>query len=325
VPPLTNLEPHRVIPGGRLWIHGEHLPTTSLTGVTIGSTAARISFASPARMAVHVPLQVERGTVPVKLDSVPGSTLYAEVGHTLAVGLHQVDSPVPHNDGSVFVTYSGTRGQDVPISVFRVRPDGAREPYVHGVVNATSLALGPDGRLYVSSRFEGRVYRVGADGHADVIASELGVATGLAFGPDGSLYVGDRSGTIFRIDSKGRTDDIARVPPSVAAFHLAMSHDGWLYVAGPTLASFDALRRVRVSDGLVESLDWTFGRPQGLAFDGHGVLHAVEALAGACGVYALRPGQPRELVVSGRGLGGVAFGQDGRLSVCSSDTLYAFA
>ncbi len=325
MPPLTNLEPHRVIPGGRLWVHGESLPTSPHAGVTIGGTAARISFASPSRLAVHVPTGVDSGTVPVKLDSVPGATLYAEVGRTLATGLHQVDSPVPHPDGSVFVTYSGSRGQDVPISVFRVTPDGAREPYVHSLVNATSLALGPDGRLYVSSRFEGRVYRIGPDGTADVIASELGIATGLAFGHDGSLYVGDRSGTIFRIDSKGRTEEVAAVPPSVAAFHLAMGHDGWLYLAAPTLASFDPLRRVRVSDGTVEPLEWTFGRPQGLAFDGHGVLHVVEALAGGCGVYALRPGQPRELVVGGRGLVGVAFGQDGRLFVCSADTLYGFA
>ena len=182
MPPLTNLEPHRVIPGGRLWVHGESLPTSPHAGVTIGGTAARISFASPSRLAVHVPTGVDSGTVPVKLDSVPGATLYAEVGRTLATGLHQVDSPVPHPDGSVFVTYSGSRGQDVPISVFRVTPDGAREPYVHSLVNATSLALGPDGRLYVSSRFEGRVYRIGPDGKADVIASELGIATGLAFG-----------------------------------------------------------------------------------------------------------------------------------------------
>ena len=121
------------------------------------------------------------------------------------------------------------------------------------------------------------------------MGSDLGVATGLAFAPDGSLFVGDRSGTIFRIDGQGRTETVASLPGSMAAFHLAFGPDGWLYVSAPTLSTYDLLRRVDAS-GRVETLDWVFGRPQGLAFDRAGVLHVVEALAGASGVYALRPG-----------------------------------
>ena len=67
-----------------------------------------------------------------------------------------------------------------------------------------------------------------------------------------------------------------------------------------------------------------FGRPQGLASTLSGVLHVVEALAGSSGVYALRPGRPRELVVSGPSLVGLAFGGDGTLVVTSNDTLYGF-
>jgi hypothetical protein len=77
-------------------------------------------------------------------------------------------------------------------------------------------------------------------------------------------------------------------------------------------------------DGQVETLDWVFGRPQGMAFDRAGVLHVVEALAGSSGVYALRPGRPRELVVSGPNLVGLAFGPDSGLVVASNDTLYGF-
>ena len=79
---------------------------------------------------------------------------------------------------------------------------------------------------------------------------------------------------------------------------------------------------VKHPDGRVEPLEWIFGRPQGLAFDAAGVLHVVEALAGSSGVYALRPGRPRELVVSGPSLVGLAFAADGHLVVASNDTLY---
>jgi hypothetical protein len=50
------------------------------------------------------------------------------------------------------------------------------------------MAIGPDGHLYVSSRFEGIVYRVNADGTFEAFARELGIACGLAFADDGSLY-----------------------------------------------------------------------------------------------------------------------------------------
>lgn len=326
MPVLRSLEPVRVVPGGRLWIHGDAfpLPAGSAEDVTIGGVPARVSFAGRQRIAVTVPDPVGGGAQPVKVSWAPGATLYADVARVRATGLHQVDNPVIDRDGNVYVTYSGSRGQQAAVSVFRVTPAGAREPFVHNLVNPTSMALGPDGRLYVSSRFEGRVYRVHEDGQYEVIGSDLGIATGLAFTADGMLYVGDRSGTLFRIDAQGRTETVATLPGSMAAFHLAVGPDGWIYVAAPTLSTYDTLSRVH-PDGRVERLEWIFGRPQGLAFDAHGVLHVVEALAGSSGVYALRPGRPRELVVSGPNLVGLGFGPEGAPVVSSNDTLYAFS
>ena len=218
MPALRSLEPVRVVPGGRLWIHGSDfpLPAGSAEDVTIGGVAARVSFAAPQRVAVAVPDPVAGGSQPVKVSWAPRATLYADIARVLATGLHQVDNPVIDPTGSVYVTYSGSRGQQAAVSIFRVTPTGARESFVHNLVNPTSMALGPDGKLYVSSRFEGRVYRVHEDGQYDVIGSDLGVATGLAFTPDGTLYDGDRSGTLFRIDAQGRTETVATLPGSVA-------------------------------------------------------------------------------------------------------------
>ena len=244
-----------MIEGGRLWLRGDGFPQPESTSdlVTIGGVPARMAFAAGDRMAVVVPGGLDGGETPVKCAWLPGATLYARVGRLLATGLHQVDNPVFDAAGNLFVTYSGSRGQEAAVSIFRVTPKGAREPFVHGLVNPTSMALGPDGLLYVSSRFEGRVYRVFDDGRYEVMASDLGVACGLAFDADGVLFVGDRSGTVFRIDRKGRTETFASVPSSIAAFHLAMSPDGELYVSAPTLASYDSLFRID-SEGRVETL-----------------------------------------------------------------------
>ncbi len=291
--------------------------------MTIGGVPARIAFAASDRLALVVPPGLDGGETPVKVVWVPGATLYARVGSLLATGLHQVDNPVFGADGHLYVTYSGTRGQEATVSIFRISGNGAREPFVHALVNPTSMAVGPDGHLYVSSRFDGRVYRVFDDGHYEVMASDLGVACGLAFGADGALYVGDRGGTIFKIEPGGRTHKFATIPSSIAAFHLAMSPDGVLFVSAPTLNSYDCVRRID-PDGRVEALNIPFGRPQGLAFDTKGVLHIVEALAGLSGVYAIRPDREPELVVAGAGLVGVAFKSNGEMAVASGDSVYSF-
>jgi sugar lactone lactonase YvrE len=173
----------------------------------------------------------------------------------------------------------------------------------------------------VSSRYDGSVHRVDEQGRTDTIASDLGQATGLAFAPDGGLFVGDRTGTIYRVDPSGRVDPFTTLPPSVAAFHLAMGPDDALYATAPTLSSSDRVYRIAMS-GDREAIDEPFGRPQGLAFDPTGRLHVVEALAGVAGVYRLDPSGPRELVVSGARLVGVAFAGDGKMVVATTDTVY---
>jgi sugar lactone lactonase YvrE len=235
-----------------------------------------------------------------------------------------VDSPVIGPDAAVYVTYSGARGQQSTVSIYRVRPDGVREVFVTGVTNATSMAFDPDGRLHVSSRFDGTVLRIDADGEPEVIASDLGVATGLAFAADGVLYVGDRSGTIFRLGRAGTPMPFASLPPSVAAYHLAAAPDGALYATAPTLATRDAVYRIDRHGSLTTVYDG-FGRPQGLAVDAEGALYVTEALAGASGVYRLRPGRGApELVIAGAGLIGVALDPRGGFVVSTAETVYRF-
>jgi sugar lactone lactonase YvrE len=281
-----------------------------------------VAFVSPTRMVVLVPAEVEGENLPLEIENDGGSRL--EVGVPWATGLHQVDNPVFDTDGRLYVTYSGARGQEAPVSVFRVATPGAREPFVAGIVNATSLAYGPDKHLYVSSRFDGAVYRVAEDGTHTQVASELGVACGLAFDADGWMYVGDRSGTIFRV-REGTVTPFATLPPSVAAFHLAMSPWGELFVTAPTLGTYDHVYRI-ASSGEVSALAHSMGRPQGLAFSPDGLLHVTDALAGAGGLYRFRAlDEEPELVVSGNALVGVAFGPSGELAVATNDTAYRFA
>ena len=322
-PTITGIQPSWTIEGGRIVIQGEGFAIDGpfLPEVRIGDSRARIVCASSTELSAIVPSGLDGGRATVRVAGAPGETAFVDIAAPFATGLHQVDNPVFDRDGNLYVTYSGTRGQLVPVSIFRVRPNGTRETFSSGIVNPTSMAIDPQGRLYVSSRFEGIVYRVTEDGTAEPFASDLGVACGLAFADDGTLFVGDRSGTIFRVDQKGRATTFASLPASVAAFHLAIGPDGALHVTGPTLSSYDPLFRVD-RDGTVDAVYAAFGRPQGLAFDRHGTLFVVEALAGSSGLYRVQPGVAPELVLAGAGLVGVAFSPDGAVVVASNETAY---
>ena len=291
--------------------------------MSIGDVAARLSFASSSRLIVRVPEELDGGVHPMKIPGVALGTTYITVGARWATGLHQVDNPVFDTSGNLFVTYSGSRGQDAPVSIFRVTPAGTREPFSSGIVNATSLAFGPDGHLYVSSRFEGAIYRIRADGSFEQAATDLGVACGIAFDAEGSMYVGDRSGTIFRVRDS-RTTAFATLPASIAAFHLAMSPEQELFVTAPTLNAYDYIYRIN-RDGEVQTMPAPLGRPQGLAFHPDGTLHVVDALAGASGLYRFADlDKPPELVIAGTALIGVAFGPNSEVVVTSNDTAYRF-
>jgi sugar lactone lactonase YvrE len=321
-PRVTAVHPRAAIEGGRITIEGSAFPVDQqLPDVRIGPARARLAYASPTRVIAIVPQGLDGGDHPIGVGDTM-SDAGVRIGASFATGLHQVDNPVFDGAGDLYLTYSGTRGQQVPVSIFRVRPNGTRETFSSGIVNPTSMAMDPGGQLYVSSRFEGVVYRVAPDGAVEQFATDLGVACGLAFAPDGTLFVGDRSGTIFKVDSDGRATTVAALPPSVAAFHLAYGPpgpDATLHVTGPTLSTYDSLYRIE-PDGTVTTRYAAFGRPQGLAFDNRGVLHVVEALAGVSGLYRIPGEGDPELVVSGPGLVGVAFDGSGTLVVTTNDT-----
>lgn len=319
---ISAVQPLWAIEGGRINIHGADFSLDPLPEVTLGGETAHIAFASPRLLSITVPPGLDGGRVPVRVSGALGATAYLDVGAPLATGLHQVDSPAFDAEGNLYVTFSGTRGQQAPVAIYVVRPGGAREPLVENLPNPTSLAFDPAGRLYVSSRFDGTVHRVGKDGSVVTVATELGVACGIAFGPDGNLYVGDRSGSILRVHG-GKSALVTSLPPSVAAFHLAFGPDQHLYVAAPTLSARDSIYRISL-DGDVEVFSTAFGRPQGLAFDVDGNLYVADALAGDSGIYRLRAGgsgEP-ELLLSGGTVLGIAFDPGGGVVLASPDTVY---
>lgn len=331
MPVLSTIRPRGAVPGGRVTLLGSGLPVPKdgPPRVTIGGEAARVVAASSGSISVLVP-EVEGGPQSVRVAEAPDDTLVLDVATVVATGVHQVDSPLCDTRGSVYLTHSGSRDTKAPVPLYRIWPDGTRDSLAVDIANPTSMAMGPDGTLYVSSRFEGQVYRLTPDDRAELFATDLGVATGLACGPDGTLYVGDRTGTIFRIsdgqsgESARHVDSFASIPASIAAFHLAFGPDGCLYVTAPTLSSHDVVYRV-TPDREVQIVCGGFGRPQGLAFNASGVLFVADALAGGSGLYRIdvrEPAPVAELVIAAPHLVGVTFDPQGGMLLAASDTVW---
>lgn len=327
--------PRRAVPGARVAIHATHLPLPidGLPHVLVGDKDARVVAASPRGVTITVPNDADAGEQIVRIDEMPGASGRLTVAALLAADVHQVDSPVFDREGRLYATRSGSRDAKPQVPLFRIETDGVKTPLEVEIGNPTSLAIGPDGWLYVSSRFDGNVHRVNiadrtADGRGtpDVerYATELGVATGLAFSPNGDLFVGDRSGTIFRVRPDRQVETYATLPASVAAFHLAFGPDGCLYVAAPTLATHDAIYRIS-PERLVDVVTDRFGRPQGIAFDANGDCYVVDALAGSAGLFKLdvtADAPEPELVVAAASLVGVAFGPGPVAALASNDTVW---
>jgi sugar lactone lactonase YvrE len=291
--------------------------------VSFDGVASRPESASPARIVAIVP-PGPRGQVELRVRQAgeASESVGFHAAEKLAENLHPVANPAfDHDNGSVFTTLSGTRGQEVPVSVYKISPNGKTQPFLSDLMNPTGLAFDPEGQMFVTSRYDGVVYRVSPFKEADPFARNLGIATGIAFDSQGRMFVGDRSGTVYLVSEIGDATAFATLEPSMAAYHLAFGPDGALYVTGPTASSFDSIYRV-AADGTVTNFFTGLGRPQGLAFDADGNCYVVASHRGRRGVFRVTPSGEISMVVAGPSLVGLCFDDSGNAILASTREIY---
>jgi sugar lactone lactonase YvrE len=320
---LLSVQPRAAIEGGRIMIACRHLDMGSFSRVRlrVGGVTTRPDLARDGLLIAKVPIGAVSGMVTLEINGHVSNGVPCEIGARMAQNLHPVSNPAIDAAGNLFVTLSGSRGQKVPVSVYKISPRGILTPFVHDIVNPTGMAFGPDGEMYISSRFNGQVYRVTAEGTSSVFAQNLGVATGIAFDRQGYLYVGDRDGTIYRVNHQGIPTAFATLAPSVAAFHLAFDHQGNLYVTNPSMSGYDAIHRI-TPDGAMQTFAADLGRPQGLAFDPQNNLYVVSYYRGDAGILKITPQGEVSHLVSGVNLVGLALDSQGHLLVVSTSAVY---
>ena len=321
-PVILSVEPSCALPGGEVRLHGRGLLTDLArpAQVCFGEAVATVVFGSPTQLTVLVPESAAGKSISVSTPL--GSS---KTGFTLATllseNLHPVANPAVDEESNVYVTFSGSRGQSVPTSLFRIDDGSELHPIAAEIMNPTGLALDGTGNLYISSRQDGAVYRLSTSGELTTYAEGMGVATGIAFDVHGNLYVGDRSGTIFKIAPDRQIFVYATLEPSLAAYHLAFSPNGNLYVTGPTASSNDCVYEID-QKGAVMPFFSHLGRPQGLAFDRDGNLYVAASWRGRRGILRITPDRQPSIVIGGINLVGLAFDPSHSLIVVTTSSAY---
>jgi sugar lactone lactonase YvrE len=322
-PRIDEVVPAAALPLGEIELIGVNLGpgASGPPEVLIDGRPAHILMSRPTRIAARVPEDAISGLLEIRQPQGYSNPAALRVARRLSEGLHPVTSPAVSRSGMIYATISGPRGKQTPVSVVRISPDGRGTPFVTGILNATGLAFNRDGDLFVTSRAEGNVYRIDSSGESTIYAEGMGVATGAAFDAEGNLFVGDRSGTIFKIDSQRQIFVHATLEASVSAYHLAIGRGGTLFVTGPTLSSNDAIWAIE-PNGDTRAWYRGLGRPQGLALDKDGNIYLAACLQGRCGVVRVTPEGETNLVVTGNNLVGVAFSPLGTVILATSEAVY---
>src|SRR5271169_3679695 len=322
-PHIESVSPVLALAGGEVRIAGSGLrpPQFQRPRVQFGEVEGGVVISSDAFLVARVPEGATSGPVVVTTDGHVSNAHNVKVAVPIAENLHPVTNPALDAQGNLYVTFSGSRGQKVPVAIFKIDTNYTAKPFVTDMMNATSIAFDRAGQMFVSSRHDGAVYRVATSGVMTKYAEGMGIATGIAFDRNQNLYVGDRSGTVFKIGRDQQVFVFATLEPSVSAYHLAFGPQGDLFVTGPTTSSFDAVHRID-PQGTVHTFYRGLGRPQGLAFDSLGNLYVAASLTGRRGIVKITPEGKADLEVAGQGLVGLAFAPGRSVILATTDAVH---
>ena len=325
-PHIEAVAPSFALPGGEVRIIGKGLCPHELRRpcVRFGDIEGSVLISSDDFLVARVPEGAASGPVVVGTNGQVSNPHSIKVAAPIADNLHPVTNPALDREGNIYVTFSGSRGQKVPVSIFKIDTNHNVTPFLSDMMNATAIAFDREGQMYVSSRHDEAVYKVAPNGAMSTYAEGMGIATGIAFDTAENLYVGDRSGTIFKIARDRQIFVFATLEPSVSAYHIAFGPHGDMFVTAPSTSSFDCVYKVD-PHGTLSVFYRGLGRPQGLALDVEGYIYVAASLAGKRGIVKITPQGTANLEVSGQGLVGLAFAPDKSAILATNSAVHHIA
>src|SRR5499427_2667176 len=177
-PLISQVAPPAAIAGGELQIRGKGFARADRPRVVIGEVGAPVIIGSDSFVIARVPEGATAGELVVESGDQASESWACDIGLLVAESLHPVANPAVDSFGNIYSTFSGSRGQKVPVAVYRIDLNFNMKPFINELMNATALAFDPQGLLYISSRNDGVVYQVTPNGNMSLFVEGMGVATG---------------------------------------------------------------------------------------------------------------------------------------------------
>src|SRR5215467_5978575 len=121
-PHIEGVSPAFALAGGEVRITGSGLRPQELRPprVQFGDVDGSIVVSSDAFVITRVPEGASSGSVVVATNGHVSNAHQVKVAVPIAENLHPVTNPAVDAEGNIFVTFSGPRGQKVPVAIFKI-------------------------------------------------------------------------------------------------------------------------------------------------------------------------------------------------------------
>src|ERR1700753_2696891 len=121
-PRIESIPPVAAMPGGEMVIRGSGLAPRvgPRPSVHFGEADAGLMLVTENRVIVRVPDGATNGTVSVAKGTGESAPHPVSIGLQIADNLHPIGNPAVDLEGNIYVTFSGPRGEPVPVSLYKV-------------------------------------------------------------------------------------------------------------------------------------------------------------------------------------------------------------
>src|SRR5258707_10815842 len=140
-PHIEAVTPAAALPGGEVRILGRGLHPAELRRpqVRFGDVEGAVVISSDDFVVARVPQSATSGPIVVSTNGHSSNPQQIKVASMVADSVHPVTNPALDTEGNIFVTFSGSRGQKVPVSIFKIDTHYNVKPFVAESINQTSI------------------------------------------------------------------------------------------------------------------------------------------------------------------------------------------
>src|ERR1700693_719353 len=148
-PRIEMVAPSSALAGGELRITGSGLrpPDLHRPKVKFGEVEGSLVVSSDSFLVTRVPEGATSGPVVVATDGHVSNPQTVTVAVPIAENLHPVTNPALDAEGNIYVTFSGSRGQKVPVAIYKIDTNYNVKPFVADMINATAIAFDRVGQM----------------------------------------------------------------------------------------------------------------------------------------------------------------------------------